>query len=52
MQKKEKNMERIYKGNFGEIEKLIDENEIQGHPYENLYNYIGNKSNFYKNPLK
>lgn len=33
-------MERIYKGNFSEIEKLIDENEIEGHPYENLYNYI------------
>ena len=33
-------MERLYKGNFGEIEKLIDENEMDGHPYEDLYNYI------------
>jgi len=33
-------MERIYKGNFSEIEKLVDENKIEGHPYEKLYNYI------------
>lgn len=33
-------MERIYKGNFSEIEKLVDENKIENHPYEDLYNYI------------
>ena len=33
-------MERIYEGNFGEIEKLVDENMIEGHPYADLYKYI------------
>ena len=33
-------MEKIYKGNFSEIEKLVDENMIEGHPYEDLYRYI------------
>lgn len=33
-------MERIYNGNFGEIEKLVDENKIENHPYSDLYRYI------------
>lgn len=33
-------MEKMYKGNFGEIEKLIDENKIENHPYLDLYRYI------------
>ncbi len=34
-------MEKMYKGNFGELEKLIDYGQItKDHPYYNLYKYI------------